>query len=86
VESADQRYQQVLLGCVYAHSGDKFLLTSRPYLDIKVDLQELERKMPTIYLHRENEEEVGKISREINMVVRSKIAGMDRGKYGSVPG
>jgi hypothetical protein len=56
----------------------KILLTSRSYLDIKAGLQELERKMPMIHLSGENEEEAGKISREIDMVVRSRIAGMDR--------
>ncbi len=34
--------------------------------------------MPTIHLSGENEEEVDKISREIDMVVRSRMAEMDR--------
>ena len=52
----------------------KFLLTSRPYLDIKRQFQYLEYKLPTIHLKGENEEEVGKISCEIDMVIKSRVA------------
>ncbi|KAL1847004.1 hypothetical protein VTK73DRAFT_161 [Phialemonium thermophilum] len=56
----------------------KFLLTSRPYLDIKVGFQELTGRTPTIHLSGENEEEADKICREIDLVVDSRIAKMDR--------
>jgi hypothetical protein len=56
----------------------KFLLTSRPYLDIKIGLRDLERELPTIHLSGENEEEVDKISREIDLVVRSRVSDISR--------
>jgi hypothetical protein len=56
----------------------KFLLTSRPYLDIKAGFQELESKDPTIHLSGENEEEVKKISLEISLVVKNRIERMPR--------
>ena len=51
----------------------KFLLTSRLYLDVKRGFQHLEHKLPTIHLSRENEE-VSKISREIDLVIRRRVA------------
>jgi hypothetical protein len=52
----------------------KLLLTSRPYLDIKRGFYPLERELPTIHLSGENEEEVDKISREIDLVIGSRVA------------
>ena len=60
----------------YSHTSTpaiKFLLTSRPYLDIKRGFQRLEDKLPTIHLSGENEEEVDKISQEIDLVIRAKV-------------
>ncbi|KAH6867704.1 hypothetical protein B0T10DRAFT_596960 [Thelonectria olida] len=52
----------------------KFLLTSRPYLDINRRFYLLERELPMIHLSGENEEEVDKISREIDFVVGRRVA------------
>ncbi|KAK0718459.1 hypothetical protein B0T26DRAFT_331853 [Lasiosphaeria miniovina] len=53
----------------------KFLLTSRPYWGIRREFsQHLERKLPMIHLSGESAEEASKISREIDLVVRNRIA------------
>ncbi|CAG7998602.1 unnamed protein product [Penicillium salamii] len=49
----------------------KFLITSRPYLDIERQFTELNQQFPEIRLSGENESE--SISREIDMVIRSKL-------------
>lgn len=49
----------------------KFLITSRPYLDIERQFTELNQDFPEIRLSGENESE--SISREIDMVIRSKL-------------
>jgi ankyrin repeat protein len=51
----------------------KLLLTSRPYLDIRRVFYPLECELPTIHLSGENEEEIDKISREIDLVVGSRV-------------
>jgi hypothetical protein len=66
------------LGTTARTPAVRFLLTSRPYLDIAAGFQDLERKVPTIHLSGENEEQTNKITREIDMVIRSRIAGMLR--------
>jgi hypothetical protein len=45
----------------------KFLLTSRPYDYIRREFRELENRLPTIHLNGEDEVEVEKISREIDL-------------------
>jgi ankyrin repeat domain-containing protein 50 len=52
----------------------KFLVTSRPYLDIRRGFHRLECELPTIHLRGENEDEVAKISYEIDLVIRSRVA------------
>ncbi|KAJ5363029.1 hypothetical protein N7541_003873 [Penicillium brevicompactum] len=49
----------------------KFLITSRPYLDIERQFTELDQDFPEIRLSGENESE--SISREIDMVIKSKL-------------
>jgi ankyrin repeat protein len=66
------------LGTTARTPAVRFLLTSRFYLDIAAGFQDLERKVPTIHLSGENEEQTNKITREIDMVIRSRIAGMHR--------
>jgi ankyrin repeat protein len=56
----------------------RFLLTSRPYVDIKRRFRHLECDLPTIHLKGENEEEITKISHEIDMVIRSRVIGISR--------
>ncbi|RYP75529.1 hypothetical protein DL770_007382 [Monosporascus sp. CRB-9-2] len=56
----------------------KFLLTSRPYVDIKRRFRHLECDLPTIHLKGENEEEITKISHEIDMVIRSRVMDISR--------
>ncbi|MBE3041069.1 hypothetical protein IMZ48_00465 [Candidatus Bathyarchaeota archaeon] len=56
----------------------KFLLTSRPYLEIHERFEDLEREIPTIHLSGESEEQVREITLEIDLVIRSRIEGMRR--------
>ena len=51
----------------------KFLLTSRPYVYIQRDFQSLENQLPTIHLSGESEVELEKISREINVFIKSRV-------------
>ncbi|KAF7556386.1 hypothetical protein G7Z17_g1435 [Cylindrodendrum hubeiense] len=51
----------------------KILLTSRPYIHIQRNFQSLEDRVPTIHLHGEDETEVNKIQREIDIVIRSRL-------------
>ncbi|ETS87313.1 hypothetical protein PFICI_01141 [Pestalotiopsis fici W106-1] len=56
----------------------KFLLLSRPYIDIARRFLHLNHDLPTIHLAGENEEEATQISHEIDMVIRSRVAVMGR--------
>ena len=56
----------------------KFLLTSRPYIDIKRRFWHLEYNLPIIHLKGENKEEIAKISYEINIVIRSRVVDISR--------
>jgi ankyrin repeat protein len=67
------------LNTFYGHSTSdsnlsllKFLVTSRPYFDIERRFAILIRSFPTIRLYGEKESEV--ISREINVVIKSKVS------------
>jgi hypothetical protein len=67
------------LSAFYGHSTSdsnlsllKFLVTSRPYFDIERRFALLIRSFPTIRLYGEKESEV--ISREINVVIKSKVS------------
>jgi ankyrin repeat protein len=51
----------------------KFLVTSRPYLEIKRGFQLLKARFPVIHLGGENEEEVDKISREVDHYIHQKL-------------
>ncbi|KAM7184801.1 hypothetical protein V8F33_012800, partial [Rhypophila sp. PSN 637] len=60
----------------------KFLLTSRRYQSITREFsRHLERKLPTIHLSGESPEERRDISREIDLVVRNRVAD-DGGRLG----
>ncbi|KAI0972316.1 hypothetical protein F4678DRAFT_57683 [Xylaria arbuscula] len=50
----------------------KILLTSRPYVRIKRDFQILENRLPTIHLSGEDQVEVDKISKEIDIFIKHK--------------
>ncbi|GIJ98076.1 hypothetical protein Aspvir_000186 [Aspergillus viridinutans] len=52
----------------------KFLVTSRPYDHIRRGFQELEDKVPTIHLSGEGEVETQEISREIDLVIKKRVA------------
>lgn len=58
----------------------KLLLTSRPYDHIWRQFQELEDMVPEIHLSGENEEEVEKISNEIDLVVKYRISLLSKRK------
>ena len=51
----------------------KFLLTSRPHVYIQRDFQTLENRLPAIHLSGENQQEVDKISREIDIFIRKRV-------------
>ncbi|KAF7509335.1 hypothetical protein GJ744_008058 [Endocarpon pusillum] len=51
----------------------KILLTSRPYDHIRREFRELERHLPTIHLSGEDEIEIEKISREIDLVIQRRV-------------
>ncbi|KAI0184320.1 hypothetical protein EV127DRAFT_321053, partial [Xylaria flabelliformis] len=51
----------------------KFLLTSRPYLHIQREFQLLENHLPTIHLRGENQAEVDKIEKEIDLVIKYRV-------------
>jgi hypothetical protein len=55
------------------HRNLKFLCTSRPYGSIRHLFRDLERRLPSIHLSGENEDEVEQISREIDVVIKSRI-------------
>src|SRR5688572_12402570 len=75
--SAYRGCSQILLGHNDS-SGIKAPPYEPTYLDIRRGFYPLERELPTIHLSGENEVEAGKISHEIDVAVRSRIAGMDR--------
>ncbi|KAL6251161.1 hypothetical protein RBB50_001369 [Rhinocladiella similis] len=51
----------------------KFLLTSRPYAHIQREFGSFNNLVPAIHLNGEGEAEVEKISREIDLVIESKV-------------
>ncbi|KAL4939041.1 hypothetical protein BDV06DRAFT_225432 [Aspergillus oleicola] len=51
----------------------KFLVTSRPYEHIRRGFQILEKRSPTIHLSGEDEDEVRKISHEIDLVIKKRV-------------
>ncbi|KAL6235358.1 hypothetical protein BDW75DRAFT_230428 [Aspergillus navahoensis] len=51
----------------------KFLMTSRPYDQIRRDFFRLEKSLPTIRLSGENEENIEKISSEIDLVITERV-------------
>jgi ankyrin repeat protein len=58
----------------------KFLITSRPYGDIRSAFRELTDQMPTIHLSGEGEPEMEKISREIDLVINSRVHDISKKK------
>ncbi|KAL2134883.1 hypothetical protein VTI74DRAFT_10609 [Chaetomium olivicolor] len=55
----------------------KFLLTSRPYRDIRRDLQLLDgSELAVVHLSGENADEVEKISREIDIFIKARVNGI----------
>ena len=51
----------------------KWLVTSRPYNDIRRDFKALEDRLPIIHLSGEGEREVDKISEEITLVIKHRV-------------
>ncbi|KAI9862582.1 MAG: hypothetical protein M1813_004434, partial [Trichoglossum hirsutum] len=58
----------------------KFLLTSRPYDHIRREFRGLENRLPTIHLSGEDEVEIEKISREIDLVIQNRVEDIGRKK------
>ncbi|KAI9666582.1 MAG: hypothetical protein M1821_004518 [Bathelium mastoideum] len=61
-------------------SNLRFLLTSRPYGNIQEEFREIEDRWPSIHLNGENEIESQEISREIDIVVKSRVRDIGRKK------
>lgn len=76
-ESGRRRFIRALNSLYWDYTGEatslrvKFLVTSRPYIDIEFDFQNLTERTPTIRL--EGEEETEKISQEINLVIKDSV-------------
>ncbi|KXH47426.1 hypothetical protein CSIM01_05363 [Colletotrichum simmondsii] len=51
----------------------KFIITSRPYIQIQRSLQRLETSIPTIHLRGDDESQLKKISGEIDIVIRHRV-------------
>ncbi|KAH8671225.1 hypothetical protein BX600DRAFT_486984 [Xylariales sp. PMI_506] len=75
-ECVDQKYLTTASTQLYTKgngtSALKFLVTSRPYLQIQREFQDLKDKQPTIHLSGESEEEVDKIALEIGTDIYRK--------------
>jgi ankyrin repeat domain-containing protein 50 len=56
----------------------KFLLTSRPYDHIRREFQELKSRVPTIHLSGDDEVEVEKIAKEIDLVIKDRVQEIGR--------
>ncbi|PKS12260.1 hypothetical protein jhhlp_001560 [Lomentospora prolificans] len=72
-----ERAQLVNAICKFSHSTGslplKFLLTSRPYLDIKRHFQRQGCDLSTIHLRGDNDKEIAEITSEIDMVIRRRV-------------
>ncbi|EXF80835.1 hypothetical protein CFIO01_01206 [Colletotrichum fioriniae PJ7] len=51
----------------------KFIITSRPYIQIQRSLQKLETSTPTIHLRGDDESQLKRISGEIGVVIRHRV-------------
>ncbi|KAJ5756958.1 uncharacterized protein N7511_007140 [Penicillium nucicola] len=60
----------------HSKSRLKFLVTSRPYAHIQRDFQPLKNRAPEIHLSGEDDIETEKISREINLVIHTRVEEM----------
>jgi ankyrin repeat domain-containing protein 50 len=58
----------------------KFMLTSRPHQHIRLELWEVLDRLPTIHLSGEDQDEVENISREIDLVIKSRVDDIGRKK------
>jgi hypothetical protein len=57
-----------------SRSGNvKFLITSRPYLDIYREMQGTQQDLSMVHLSGEGEEELSQISNEINLVTQKRV-------------
>ncbi|KAF9873361.1 ankyrin repeat protein [Colletotrichum karsti] len=77
-EEGDRRELTAALSKFYNNSSDqepplKFILTSRPYIQIQRDFRRLENSWPTIHLRGEDDKQIAKIAKEINIFARSRI-------------
>ncbi|KAE8398358.1 hypothetical protein BDV37DRAFT_31958 [Aspergillus pseudonomiae] len=61
-------------------SNLKFLITSRPYEHIRRGFWELEAQLPKIHLSGENEVEIEKIMKEIDLVIKERISQIGKQK------
>ncbi|GAB1206414.1 hypothetical protein APSETT445_005101 [Aspergillus pseudonomiae] len=61
-------------------SNLKFLITSRPYEHIRRGFWELEAQLPKIHLSGENEVEIEKIMKEIDLVINERISQIGKQK------
>ncbi|KAH0433696.1 ankyrin repeat protein [Colletotrichum camelliae] len=52
----------------------RFLVTTRPYIDIQRAFQILENTVPTIHLKGEDEDQINEIAAEIDIFIRKRVA------------
>ncbi|KAJ5102458.1 hypothetical protein N7532_002987 [Penicillium argentinense] len=56
----------------------KFLVTSRPYSYIYRDFQGVQEDLSTVHLSGEGEEEIGQITKEIDLVIQKRVEDISR--------
>ncbi|KAF3801897.1 Vegetative incompatibility protein HET-E-1 [Colletotrichum gloeosporioides] len=76
-QEADRRELVAALSKFYMNPPDqfalKFIVTSRPYIQIERGFRQLETSWPTIHLRGEDDSQATKIAREIDIFTRSRV-------------
>ncbi|KAH7095491.1 hypothetical protein FB567DRAFT_31362 [Paraphoma chrysanthemicola] len=82
IDALDECYEDDMSSWIYqiqklflgAHKPRlKMLFTSRPYQRIQWEFRALEDRLPTVHLRGEDEDEVGQITKEVDLVIRNRV-------------
>ncbi|KAH7085842.1 hypothetical protein BKA63DRAFT_27723 [Paraphoma chrysanthemicola] len=82
IDALDECYEDDMSSWIYqiqalflgAHKSRlKMLFTSRPYQRIQWEFRTLEDLLPTVHLRGEDEDEVGQITKEVDLVIQSRV-------------
>ena len=65
-------YHSHTKGCDTINGGLRFLVTSRPYWNIRTQLHSITRDFPTVYLAGDHESDL--IKEEIDLVIKAQIS------------